>query len=184
MVPAAAPAAAPAGHAGHAVIAAQQGIGSPPAVDHYPSQHPAAPAPVSLPQSTGLPLVSLVPAGAPVPMTPGQNGPVVDVTITPRGSRVVQPTGEVQHLPPGAPIDATGGLPGIPAMHDFHQNIPPVTARPQFTTPAAAPVEGDVVLPQGGGMTPAVAAALAGRSSDPPLMDASGGARVISDQQP
>jgi hypothetical protein len=150
-------------------------IGQPPAVDHYPSQRPATP-PMASPNH-GLPLISMAPAASP---PEGQGGaPVTDVVITPRGTRVTAPTGEALLFPPGVPIDATGGagnnLGQIPIVHDYHANpnMNPVTARPQFTTP-------DVVLPEGGGMTAEVAAALSRRSPEQqPLIDAAGGARVI-----
>jgi hypothetical protein len=40
------------------------------------------------------------------------------------------------------------------------------------------------VLTEGGGVTPEVAAALANRSGSQPMMDASGGARNITDLEP
>lgn len=150
-------------------------VGQIPATDHYPSQHPAAPAMPG--PNHGLPLISMAPAAA---APEGGGARVTDVIITPRGTRVTAPTGENMLFPPGVPIDATGGagnnLGAIPIVHDYHLNQPnPVTARPQFTTP-------DVVLPEGGGMTADVAAALARRSPEQqPLIDAAGGARNITE---
>lgn len=132
-------------------------VGHAPAVDHYPSQIPAVPmAPPNQLGVGGLPLVSLTPLGASTPEapTPGQGSRVAEVTITPQGTRVALPGKPAMTVPSGVPVDATGGV-GNGA---------------------------DVVLPEGGAMPPEVAAALARRSTEPPMMDASGGARNITNE--
>lgn len=135
-------------------------IGHAPAVDHYPSQIPAVPVATPSPLSAALPLVSLTPLGSPAPEAPnpGQGSRVAEVSITPQGTRVALPGRPPQTLPPGVPVDAGGG----------------------FAERQQGPVSGDVTLPEGGGMTPEVAAALSRRSNDPPMMDASGGARNVT----
>lgn len=75
---------------------------------------------------------------------------VTNVVITSQGTHVVAPSGARAVLPPGAPVDlatSTGAPPELPP---------------------APPGVDQVVLPPGGGMSPEVAAALAGRSVDQP----------------
>lgn len=125
----------------------QQSVGHPPAATYFPQLgQPLAPTP-QLP-------------GFGVPQQAVQPSHVAEVVLTPQGTRVIPPggVGPVSVLPPGSHADATFGQ-AQPAMAPFHQ-------QPQ-------PVAGDVVLPQGGAMTPEVAAALG-----------AAGARNITAEQP
>lgn len=150
-------------------------VGHAPATDHFPSQAHTQPAPMP-PPAFGLPPLSQ-PGAAPADGA----SPVMEVTITPQGSRVAVPGHPVMVAPPGTPIDAaalTGprypgasGIPMAPAV-----GVPvPVAA-----VPAAPGQPAEVVVADG--MTPEVAAALAGRSTGEPLMDASGGARNVTNE--
>lgn len=121
---------------------------------------PPRPIPVSRPAVAGLPgLPSLgaaaQPARAPAPTVgvpsdvPIQRG-VTNVVITPQGTVAVSPSGNRSVLPPGeaVPLEATADVPPSP--------------------PEAPEGVENIVLPPGGGMTPELAAALAGRSHDEP----------------
>lgn len=108
-----------------------------------PAQPPAQPprfVPATVQRPTLPPLGAAAPI-APPPALPGavDRGPVMDVTITPQGTRAVLPgaAGAIV-VPPGASIDAS------------------------MLEAAQAP--GGVVLPPGGEMSPEVAAALAAAS--------------------
>ena len=73
---------------------------------------------------------------------------VAEVYVTNQGTKVIPPggSGPTVVLPPGAAVDLTA-----------------TTGRP--VPPPAPPGVSQVVLPPGGGMTPEVAAALAGRTA-------------------
>lgn len=99
----------------------------------------AQPAPASRPaMDSSLP--------SDVPVQPG----ITNAFITPQGTTVVAPTGARSTLPPGmaVPIEISAGLPPEP--------------------PPAPDGVAQIVLPPGGGMTPELEAALAGRSKDEP----------------
>ena len=117
-----------------------------PAVAPPPPPRPAiAPQAVTHPASavTRMPLPHLGgPAGMPTMgavSAPAQGGgaKVMDVSITPQGTRVALPGGPVMELPPGSPVE-----------------IPEAT-QPVLNGP------NDVVLPPGGGLGPEAQAALA-----------------------
>lgn len=157
-------------------VATAMPVGHAPAVDHFPSQAPAAPATAMPPPAFGLP-----PIGRPA-AEPGGAVPVAEVTITPQGSRVAVPGQPVMVMPPGVPVDAASAL--APARPIGASGIPglgiPVAAVPGVPVgaPGAAPV--DVVVADG--MSAEVAAALAGRQGEQPLIDASGGARNVTNE--
>jgi hypothetical protein len=124
---------------------------------------PVAPVPVALPRvvrpvanpvadALGLPPppsfaqpTQAVPAVSGMPSAQAQPG-VANVFLTTQGTEVVAATGAKTVLPAGAPVDlaASAGLPPEP--------------------PPAPPGVEQVILPPGGGMTPELEAALAGRS--------------------
>ena len=156
-------------------------VGHAPALDHYPGRQPASYAAMPGPAPAGLPLIYTVPQEGMPPV--GQNSPVTEVTITPQGARVALPSGVVAMLPPGsAYIDAASMMAPVAP-----QVAPDGYARPIITAPRlrqanpTAPAEHiEVTLPEGGGVTPEVAAALASRSGNQPVM----GARNITDLEP
>jgi hypothetical protein len=112
-------------------------VGVAPATTHYPHTGQMIPATPPIPHGTvgELPIIPLAAPGAPAPV----GGNVADVTITRHGTRVVAPGGQAMTLPPGVPVDATGG-----------------------STPDG------IILPPGGAMTEEMEAALAAARSAPP----------------
>jgi len=95
------------------------------------------------------------PAPAPVGVAPGLPNPdiqpgVTNVVITSQGTQVIAPTGARAILPVGAPVDLATSSGAPPEL------------------PPAPPGTEQVILPPGGGMSPELAAALAGRSNDQP----------------
>lgn len=104
-----------------------------------------------------LPLPAHLAPAAPTPIAvaPGLPSPTIEpgvtnVVITSQGTQVIAPTGARAILPPGSPVDlatSSGAAPELP--------------------PAPDGVD-QVILPPGGGMTPELAAALAGRSNEQP----------------
>ena len=142
----------------HAILDAQPPSALPAAAPAPPP--PPRPVPVSRPAVAGLPgLPSLgaaaQPARAPAPTAnvpsdvPIQHG-VVNVVITPTGTVAVSPSGARSVLPPGeaVPLEATADVP--PELPEAPEGVE------------------NVLLPPGGGMTPELAAALAGRSNEEP----------------
>jgi hypothetical protein len=85
-----------------------------------------------------------------LPETPPIQPGVANVFVTAQGTRVVAPDGSRALVPPGAPVssDLTSGQPPTP--------------------PEAPDGVANVILPPGGGISPEVAAALAGRSGSAP----------------
>jgi hypothetical protein len=116
-----------------------------------PAQAPQRFVPATVQRPTLPPLGAAAPI-APLAPSPGpaavDRGPVMEVTITPAGTRATVPgIATPIVVPPGTPIDKTMlAASGVPTG------------------------EGEIVLPQGGEMSPEVAAALA----------ASGGARNVT----
>jgi len=139
-----------------------------------PSGKPApAPAPAAQAETARAPAPPILraaippgplPLGAMAAQRPAPTGGPVEVFVTPQGSRAHIPGMPVAAFPPGTTVDTA-------------QFIHPAA------TPFPPPITADVILPQGGGLSPEVAAALAGRSSDAPMMDASG-ARNITHEAP
>ena len=103
-------------------------------------QMPPPPPPVAsaqhVMQDAPLPVLGLPLHAAPAPLNPPGGSKVVEVSITPSGTTVKAPGAPQMVLPPGTNVDTT-----------------------VLTSPQAP--EGNVVLPQGGAMTPEVAHALA-----------------------
>lgn len=157
----------------------QEAVAMPPAVNHYPSQVPAGqvamPTPVHFDTGVGLPVIG--PAAEQQAAALGEQ--VTEVVITPRGSRVSVPGQPTMNLPPGVPIDAASMLQHQVSTQPVAGRIP-VPGLPSVGNPGTPTVEETIVLPMGGSMPAAVAAALANRAGDQPIIDASGGARNVT----
>jgi hypothetical protein len=122
-----------------------------------PGQYPAAHAPGGIPANL-MRGMNLPPINQPVAEPSSQ---VTEVMVTPQGTKVIVPGGTTAVLPPGVHVDTAQFIPPP-------QRVAQPAGIPSFPpqTPGQ-PVE--VVLPQGGGMTPEMAAALeAARSAPPP----------------
>lgn len=141
----------------HCIMASQpaQAFVAPPVqqVQQPVYQQPVYQAPAPAPVLNYSPHLA-PPMAAPLPgfgvqSPPVQASQVTEVILTPQGTKVIPPggIGATVNLPPGSHADASFG------------RAAPVT--PPFTP--QAPV-GDVMLPQGGAMTPEVAAALGARN--------------------
>lgn len=136
--------------AARAPTAATAPTASPP-----PPPRPAM-APQAIPQPARMALPFLgsrgsMPTLGPAPSVPAQSR-VMDVNITPQGTRVQMPGGTAFDLPPGSPV------------------VIPEPSRPILVGP------NDVVLPPGGGLGPEAEAALAAATggarnvtNDPPI---------------
>lgn len=132
-------------------VAATTPIRPAPVVAPAPAPSPTAtdlldlppPPDMSQPSPGSPPSVSMTEAP---PIQPG----VANVFVTTQGTRVVAPDGSRALVPPGAPVSAelTSGQPPTP--------------------PEAPDGVQSVVLPPGGGMSPEVAAAIAGRTGGSP----------------
>jgi hypothetical protein len=113
-----------------------------------PAPQPQLVVPGAFPQLPPPPAVEQPSCSAPVqipgtPDVPIQPG-VTNVIVTPQGTRVVAASGAVTELPPGEEVDLAAA-----------------TGRP--VVPEAPPGVESIVLPQGGGLTPDVMAALSRR---------------------
>lgn len=137
---------------------AQAPVGHPAPAQVFPGlQPPVMTAPPAFHPGYAGGLNNFGPTGAPSNVT--------EVMITPTETRVIPPAGQPIVVPPGYPVDTVG--------YGVAQAAP---------VAATEPVEGDIVLPKGGGMTPEVMAALsaAKASGSAPIFDATGGARNIT----
>lgn len=167
----------------HVPVAAP--VGHVPATDHFPSQVPvAAPAAPAASSPLSSTHIGLPPIGIHEAPREG-SAPVMEVTITPQGSRVAAPGRPVVVMPPGVPVDAAAivapppNAPGRIAVPGLNAPLVPVVPGVPVGAPGAEPV--DVVVP--GGMSPEVAAALAARDpNQQPILDAAGGARNVTNE--
>jgi len=175
-------------------------VGHAPPTMHYPHLQPAAPvAPMMPGPPAGMPPLPVFALPGSAPVSPQQR--VVDVYVTPTGTRVVPPGGMAPAvvLPPGVPVDAAGWAGATPVQSPSGQSVliaapPPVEVFPQrdqaHLIPQVNPLPpptGEVRLPQGGAMTPEVAAALAvaqGNHDQPPMIDAAAGRNITHDTPP
>lgn len=148
----------------HVILESYDKVSPAELVPAAPPAPPAPPAPLPMrayapafPAGLALPPPPLIdqPGTAPVALSNQPNMPDIEpdktnVFITANGTKVIPPAGRpTMTLPPGQPID-------IPSLL-----APPVP-------PPAPPGVAQVILPPGGGMSPDVAAALAGRSQESP----------------
>ena len=130
---------------------------APPAPSPPPAPLPMRAYAPAFPPGLALPPPPMIdqPGAAPVVLSNQPNMPDIEpnktnVFITAQGTKVIPPVGgPAMTLPPGQMVD-------LPELLS-----PPVP-------PPAPPGVAQVVLPPGGGMPPDVAAALAGRSGEPP----------------
>ena len=140
------------------VYAQQAPVGYQPPAQHFPGLQPQVQmAPPAFHPGYAGGLNNFGPTGAPSNVT--------EVMITPTETRVIPPAGQPIVVPPGYPVDA-------------------VAYGTAQVAPVSAPVaiEGEIILPKGGGMTPEVMAAInaAKSAGSAPIFDASGGARNIT----
>jgi hypothetical protein len=136
----------------------QAPVGYPAPVQHFPGLQPQVQvAPPAFHPGYAGGLNNFGPSGAPSNVT--------EVMITPTETRVIPPAGQPIVVPPGYPVDTVA----------FG------TAQVAPTVPGPA-IEGEIILPKGGGMTAEVIAAInaAKNAGNAPIFDASGGARNIT----
>jgi len=133
------------------ILEAYQQAGIPVPPPQAAQQPPPVAPPVARPPA-GVPGMRLPPIGpSAAPQPTGQM--VTEVIVTPTGSKVMTPGGAPMAFPPGAHIETAPYMPPVgPAGHIPY--VPPAPS-PQPTGPVT-----EIVLPQGGGLTPEVAAAL------------------------
>ncbi len=120
----------------------------------------AAPRPAPMPQPMAhIPLTAPMPFAPPFAQT-AQSSPVMEVSLTPEGTRVLTPgSTSPLVLPPGSPVV----LPGTSPSHhvaEAHAHGGIVDVFPQGARPQGDNNPAEINLPQGGGFTPEVQQAL------------------------
>lgn len=140
-------------------------VGTPPATSYYPGLQPQVHVPAIIPQYQPPPVFA-----QPQPLG---RGVAMDVVITPEGTQVSTPTGQVVRFAPGQEVNVN---PTPAYNHPQYAPAPPAPAQ-------HIPASGDVVLPQGGAFTPEVERALSAARENPtqPIVDV---ARNITSEQP